>query len=551
MRSLATLAVVAIACAPPPSTDDATAESSTGEPSDGSSDDGGEPPVDVDPASGGLRRLTASQYRESIRVLFGDAAAAAAQPPADPSLSGFDAIAATTLALPPSAVEAYERSAFLVAAAATTDGSVLATTIPCVADGPHDDTCYASVARDLGRLAWRRPLDADEIDRTVAIANAGRELHGGDFTGGLQLAIAWLLQSPDFLYAVEIGAPNDDGTRTLGRDELATRLALFVLGHTPDAALFAASDQGALDDAHGVRLAVAQMLATPAAHATTGRFFAELFGIRELPARARDFERFPACTPALATSMQGETLALVHDVVFARRVSTLRLFDADSTFVDRELAAFYGVEPPADAGFARVTLPADQGRLGVLTHPALLAAYAHTDRSSPTRRGLFVQSRVLCNDVPPPAGNIDTTLPDVDEPTTLRDRIEQHMQQGACVSCHSQTDPLGFAFEHFDATGARRELDDGWPIDASGAIEGLGEWTSAAELAVRVRDDPRVAPCLVRHVYRNAVGQLDDAGQSEALAWVTAAFVATNHDFQALVVELAASPALREVGGPR
>jgi hypothetical protein len=545
-----TLALVA-ACSDAPTAD--ADETTTGDAETTSStDDGGEPPVEVEPASGGLRRLTRSQYRESIRVLLGDAAATAAQPPEDPSLAGFDAIAATTLALPPSAIEQYERSAMLVAAAATLDRSALATTVPCIADTAPDDGCYASVARDFGRLAWRRPLADDEIDRTVAIANAGRELHGGDFARGLQYAIAWLLQSPDFLYAVEIGTPNEHGSRTLDRDELATRLALFVLGHTPDADLFAQSDAGVLDDADGVRTIVAAMLATSAARDTTGRFFAELLGIRDLPMRGRSLELFPGWSPALATSMQGETLALVDDVVFARRVSALRLFDADTTFVDRELAAFYGVPAPSEDGFVRIALPAEQGRLGLLGHPAWLAAHAHTDRNSPTRRGLFVQSRVLCNDIPPPPGDIDSTLPDNAEPTTLRARMEAHQQQGgACTSCHSQTDPLGFAFEHFDATGARRELDEGWPIDASGAIEGLGEWTNAAELAVRVRDDPRVASCLVRQVYRHAIGQLDDEGQTEALAWVTAGFVAMSHDWQSMIVELAASPALREVGGPR
>lgn len=531
-----------------------TDESDTGEESgEDSADSTGEPPPpEVEPAPAGMRRLLRNQYVKTVRVLLGPEAAAVADPPVDQPIQGFDAIGAREVPLSPVAIEQYEDIAIEIGKATIEHPETLALTVPCVVDGPQDFDCYAHLAADFGRVAWRRPLSNDEITKIIAVAQQAKEWADGDFMRGVQYAVATIIQSPDFIYAIELGEETEGGTKELTNDEMLTRMSLFVLGRAPDVGLFARADAGELDDVDGVRAVANDMLESPDARTSVSDFFDELLRIRDLPLKTKDPVLFPDYTPDLAQSMRTAALMLVLDVVFGEDNSFLRLYDADYTFVDAPLAEFYGIAEPASGGFERVDVPAGQRRSGLLTEPALLAALGHPDRNSPTRRGVFVQRTLLCNEVPPPPGDVDTTLPEPTEVTTLRAQMEQHMEKGdTCAGCHAQMDPVGFAFEYYDSSGKYRELDNGYPVDGSGMMEGLGSWEDAAGLAVLVRDDEQLAPCLVRNVYRNALGTIDGAGQADALAFITQAFVDSDHSFKQLVVELAANPAFRQVGDPQ
>jgi hypothetical protein len=534
---------------PETGTDEADSGSAT---ADESGDSTGEPPPPaVEPAPAGMRRLLRSQYVRTVDVLLGPEAAAVADPPVDQPIQGFDAIGAREVPLSPVAIEQYEDIAIEIGKVVIEHPETLAQTVPCVVDGPQDFDCYAHLAADFGRVAWRRELSNDEITKIIGVAQQAKEWADGDFMRGVQYAVATIIQSPDFIYAVELGEETEGDYKQLTRDELMTRMSLFVLGRAPDAALFARSDAGELDDSSGIRAVAADMLEHADARASVSEFFDELLRIRDLPLKTKDPTLFPDYTPDLAQSMRTATLMLVLDVVFGEDGSFLRLYDADYTFVDAPLAEFYGIPEPA-AGFERVDTPAGQRRLGLLTEPALLAALGHPDRNSPTRRGVFVQRTLLCNEVPPPPGDVDTTLPEPTEATTLRALMEQHMDKGdTCAGCHVQMDPVGFAFEYYDSSGKYRELDNGYPVDGSGTIDGLGSWEDAAGLALLVRDDVRLAPCLVRNVYRNALGTIDDAGQADALAFISEAFADSDHSFKQLVIELAANPAFRQVGDPQ
>lgn len=507
----------------------------------------------VVPAPGGLRRLRADQYVATVSVLLGGPAAAVASPPPDQSLLGFDSIGGSNVPLSPAAVEQYERSAIDIAQVVAEEPYTLAAIVPCVVDGPLDESCYVDVAEKFGRAAWRRPITDDENDRLVDIARVARQLNADSFAVGLKYEIAMILEAPAFIYAVELGEEHDDGTRWLTTDEWVTRTALFVLGRAPSAQTFAQVDLGTYDGEDAPRVLAGEWLGQADARAAVGRFFDELLRVREVVNSGKDPELFPLFTPELAASMRTESLLLVEDVVFGedQMGDARRLFDAEYTFVDPLLAEIYGVSV-AGPDFERVELPASQGRLGVLSHPSILAVGSHYDRNSPTRRGLFIQRNLLCNDVPPPPGDVDTNLPEPVEPTTLRARLEGHLAQGgSCVGCHGQTDPPGFAFEHFDASGMWRELDNGFPIDATGTVDGLGSFDGAAELAQLVHDDPRLAACMVRNLYRHAIGHLEDDGTADALEYLADDFAGADFDFQRLVVEMVDNPAFRQVGEPQ
>lgn len=507
----------------------------------------------VDPVAappGGLRRLLAQQYIDSVAVLLGPAAALAAAPPDDASLGAFAQVAATESPLPPTAIDAYESSAVAIAQTVLDNRERLAATVPCVADGPFDDGCLHDVAERFGRLAWRRPLTTVEVD---ALADLGAELSawedGVGFDDGLRVMLLALLQAPDFIYLVEVGEPDPDGGyRRLTPYEMATRLSFFLNGHTPSASLLELAQGGGLDDADAVADVAWSLLDEPAAREQVQRFYSELLGIGDLQDKGKDAALFPLWSAETAASMRRETLRMVDHLVFDDAGSILRLLDIQTTFADDNVAAVYGIDAPARL-WDSVPLP--QGRAGVLTMPAFLAATSYPQRNSPTRRGAFIQDRLLCTEIPPPPPDVDATLPPVDDSQTLRQRLEVHMRDPSCASCHALTDPLGFAYEGFDAIGSARALDNGQPVDTTGNINGLGSFSDAAQLAELLVADPRVPPCLVDNLFVYALGFSATHAYDDGLAGLHDAFADDNFDFRAALVALTVSPLFSRVDEPK
>lgn len=555
VHALSVGACLAISGCPDPSDDTGTpgttttaTDDTTGDPTTGAPED------PFLPAPGGLRRLLRHQYVGSIRYLLGDAAAAAAVPPEDYALHGFDAIGAAELALQSTAIEQLETSARAIAVAALSDRARLGSFVPCVLEPAATDVCYQSVAADFGRLAWRRPLAAEEIAGLAEIAVQARHWAGDDFATGLQYQLMALLQAPDFLYIVEVGEPGDEpAARALTPTELAARMSFFLLGRTPDRELLDAAAGGRLESPEQVRAAAVAMLARAEARATLSTFYSELLMLRDLPGVMKSAELFPQFTPELAEAMQQETLRLIDDIVWRKDDDFRALFDADYTLVDPTLANFYGLPAPAQPGFQAVPLAPEQGRAGLLGHAGLLARFAHPSQTSPTRRGLFVRTKLLCEGVAPPPPGVDTSLPppDPDMPQTMKQKLVQHMEDPNCNSCHSTIDPIGFALEHYDAVGAFRSTDLGLPIDATGSVADLGAFDGARELAALLAADERTAACVIKNFVRGALGHIETLGERPAFADLEAAFEGGGYRLQHLLVELTASPLFRSVGAPK
>ncbi|HSN99713.1 MAG TPA: DUF1592 domain-containing protein, partial [Candidatus Nanopelagicales bacterium] len=425
--------------------------------------------------------------------------------------------------------------------------------LPCQPAGPQDAACHRQLVTRTGRLAWRRPLEPAEIDRITAIAQQAATDYE-DFDAGVVYALSALLQSPHFLYLVEVGEPDPDNpaVRRLTPHELVTRLSFFLLDHTPDAALLDLADQGPLDDA-ALRDLARQLVARPEAREALSRYYLELLRIRDIEDVAKNADMFPQWSPDVAHAMKEETLRILDEVIWTRDADARELVTADFTFVNQDLAALYGVAPPPGDDFVRVTLPASQNRSGLLSTSAFLSRFSHPDRNSPTRRGLFVKDILLCDPVDPPPPGVTTTLPEPsDEQVTLRQRLQQHMEDIKCAGCHLQMDPIGFALEHYDPIGNYRTEDNGLPVDSvvEDVLE-LGSFSSARELGLILREDPRLTLCMVKSMLRGALGHLETEGEAPALEDVHEAFSASGYRIQELLVELAASPAFRLVGEPK
>ncbi|MCA9540364.1 MAG: DUF1592 domain-containing protein, partial [Myxococcales bacterium] len=365
------------------------------------------PPDDLPPfapAAATLHRLTFDQYRNSIVDLFG------VEPPADlevdTPLHGFAAIGATDLTISPRAAEQYETAAMTVVDQIFGDAGRRAALVGCDAADP---ACARAFIERSGRLIWRRPLQPAEAETFAELARAiGEQLR--DPWRGLGFAVAGLLQSPDFLFRVERGEPDPDRAdrRRFTDHEMAERLSFLLWNSTPDEALLDAADRGELTDAAGLQAAAERLLDDPRARAAVGRFFAEYLSLDKLDHLEKDRAVFPQMSETLGAAMRAEIAAVIDDLVFTRDADLRDLLTTRQTFIDPELAALYQL--PAVDDFGPVTLPADGPRAGLMGMAGVLALNAHNTVTSPTHRGKYVQSKLLCFDIPPPPPGVATNL---------------------------------------------------------------------------------------------------------------------------------------------
>lgn len=519
---------------------------------DGMDGDDGEIPEELEPAPASLRLLLQRQYVGAIEDLLGPEAAAVAAPPENHAINGFDAVGASQLALGDAEIDAYEQSARAVAEAAAAAGT-LSGWLACDPAVQGTDVCMEQVVGSFGRRAWRRPLTDEEIQRYAAVGTtAVADL--GSFDLGLQEVVAALLQSPHFLYQVEVGEPDPDdpSRRKLTQHELATRMSFFLVDTIPDAELLDDADAELLATPDGIRDAAVRLLERPRARESLAAFFGEAWRLRNLDGLPKDQGTFPQWTPELAAAMRAETLALVEEVAWNRDADFREVFTADYTFANAQLGFHYGLPGAAELGDTptRVELGGLDGRGGVFGHAAFLSLLAHVSSTSPTLRGKFVLENVLCRIVPPPPPGVVTDLPVPEEGQTMRERLEKHQTDPSCAGCHGLIDPIGFGLENYDGIGRFRTEDNGSPIDATASIDGQ-PFELARGLGALVAESPDSAKCLVRNLYRSATGHIETEGEEVALVALEDAFVDSGHRMQALLVEIVASPAFRVVAEPQ
>jgi hypothetical protein len=432
---------------------------------DDGSDDGADPQARCEASEIGprmLRRLTREELDQSLRDVFvelGDAWSGVRLGPDPLSALGFSNDAQMLQVGDQTAADLLDTA--IDVATLVTAPERLPTLLPCAA-AAADAACAETFVTRYGRRLFRRPLTADELAsyRDLFASNAAE----ADFATSLRWVVVALIQSPHAIYRSELGQPSDDGF-ALDDHELATALAYDFSGTTPTEALLDAAESGELRDPLR-RVQWARMLLDSAGgRATVQRFGEQWAGYtRVATATKNDVPEFDG----LRAAMIAETRALFAATWYDDDGDVRDLLSTPDTTVEPALAAFYGWS--ALETTARVERPPHWG-VGLLAQGSVLAANAHADASSPTKRGLLVYRRLLCQQVPPPPPGVPPLDATGDEASTTRERYETlHASSGACAACHAQFDPIGFAFEHFDATGRWRELDNGHAIDATGTL---------------------------------------------------------------------------------
>jgi hypothetical protein len=511
----------------------------------GGAGNGSEDPA-FQPGVATLRRLTREQYDASVRSLLGSDVQVSTELEADVAINGSVSVGTSRSTISPHATEKYETAAYELAEQAVAPER-RARLIDCTPATEIDTACTQDFVRTFGRRAFRRPLTSAEETRYVELAEeAATEL--GDFWSGIEFAIAGFLQSPAFLFRSELGEPDpaDPARLRFTGYDMAARLSFLFWNVTPDDALLDAAEAGELVTMVGVQTQAERLAEDPRARLALETFHAERLGLDELDALIKDQSLYPNASTELGVAMKHDILKTIEHVTYEGDYRDL--FDTDVVFASGALAELYGVEP--SQGDEPSFLPADSARIGIMGKAGLLAMNAHARETSPTRRGKFVRERLLCQDIPAPPPNVVTTLPEPDpDAATMRDRLRVHAIDPACSTCHSMTDPIGLAFEHFDALGTFRQTDDGHEVDVTGELDGE-PFADARSLAALVRERTEATECVVRQLYRYANARVEKGGEARAITGLTEQFAASGYRLQALLLAIAGSDGFRYAGMP-
>jgi hypothetical protein len=510
--------------------------SGTGGTTGGSSGSAGAPTcTDInanETGTGVLRRLTKLEYGLTLQDLFALSAPPALDGiPDDNARDGFRTSAADQPVMDHQLLRAYLDRTKALATELLADNTRRTTVIGCETTASD---CLAAFVSRFGRLAFRRPLDATEVNAITTRATTV----GADTNDQYRFAIEALLTSPSFLFRIEVGnAP--DGLSTLDAHELASRLSFAIWGRGPSAELLDAAAQGALDTPQGLLDRAGAMLADPKARIFFESFFQQWLGYETLMA--------PPQPPMgwsndLLDDMKGETNRVTGDFAWGGG-NFLDVITANSTNATPALATYFGLPAPASDG--TVTFSTDHVRTGsgLLTHPSLLSAKRDGDLIA--IRGNWLRGTFLCEHLglPADADQIGDRLVGL----TRVEIVQMRNTEVTCAGCHASIDPIGVGLAAFDGTGRFDETVD---ISEFGVIPALpdavpAEFTTIAELSAKLRALPQVPACLASRTFLYVHGRAPNGPDGCAVQRASEGFVNANYGFPALIRSLVEAPAFR------
>lgn len=414
----------------------------------------------------------------------------------------------------------------------------------------EETTCARSIITSLAQRAFRRPVTEEMLKPLLGFYAAGSQ--DGGFEAGVRDALAAILASPYFLYRAEGGEAQ--GTRTLTDIELASRLSFFLWSSLPDDELLAVAMRGELAKPATLEAQVRRMLADGRAKSLATDFGFQWLNMAKLDEIEPDARLFRNASGTLdARPLLKRELALFLDSVLRSDQPVTALLDADYTYLNETLARLYDIDTVKGGQFRRVQL-ADSKRRGLLGKGAVLMATAYPNRTSPVLRGSWILERLM--GIPPyqpPPGVGILKEPSRSKPATLRERLEQHVQNPACFSCHGVMDPLGFALENFDTVGQFRTLDE----DTGGLLDTAGTLPDGTKL--KGPDDLRNAllahpsdfvQTVTEQLMTYALGRPVDYRDMPVVRQIVRNAAKDNYRFASLVTQVVASDAFRRREAP-
>lgn len=493
------------------------------------------PPACSSALAAPLRRLTQFEYNTTLHEL---ATAAPVELAAEDigNLFGNDV---ATQSVPLQLVKDYFENAQQIASSLTSPERIATLSACAAAPGADEVACVQSVLASFVMKAYRRPLDAGDLDAFSQLFQKVRA-SGESFASSLAAVLEAALQAPDFLYRPELGVPAEGRSDVLRPTdyEMATRLSYLFWGSQPDDELLQAAAAGQLRTPEQVKAAGQRLLADDKSREVVRYFFDFLLPIQGLSGLQRDTKDYPAFNAGIGQLMRQEAETFLLEEVFGGSRTWPGILTAPYTYANAELAAYYGLAPVTGTEFRRVPLDGVK-RAGLLSLGGVAAGPVHTNKTNPVTRGALVVKKLMCQVIPlPPKEIADQVKPPADDlAPTARERYTMHSAAAQCRGCHVNMDPVGFALEKIDAVGQWREQENGVTIDATGNSPLLGTFDGPVELGKRVAESEIAQACFARRWVDFGYGRTTDI-DSCGLARVVEQFKAANYDIQQLLLSL-------------
>ena len=487
-----------------------------------------------------LRRLTESQYRQAIADIFGPDIRVVGRFEPDLRVEGLIAVGASAVSVTPGGFEQYEEIARGIAAQVTDDAhrDKLVGCGPGSSD-PQGMRCAEGFFSRVGLRLYRRPLSTKEA-RAFAAWTVASAKQLGSFQAGLAAALTGMLTSPDFLFRIDAPAA---GGREIDAYSKAARLSFLLWNSTPDDALLAAAADGSLDSPEGLQRQVERLMASPRYVDGVRAFFTDYLQLDTIDTLSKDSLIYPAFTSTAANAAREQTLRTITDLLVDKKGDFRTLFTSRRIAMTRELGPIYDI-PIAKQGWYFHEFPENDPRAGLLTHASILALHSHPGRTSPTLRGKALRETLLCQKVPTPPANVNfAVVQDVNNPTlkTTRARLQAHLDDEECASCHKLTDPMGLGLEQFDGAGQFRTLEHDERIDVTGTFD-RNAFDGAAALGKLFHDKPQVSACMVKTFWRYASGRDPQDSDMPAIEALTQRFASEGYRLTALTRAIVLDP---------
>ncbi|HBJ38492.1 MAG TPA: hypothetical protein DDZ51_27805 [Planctomycetaceae bacterium] len=418
---------------------------------------------------------------------------------------------------------------------------------------PPEDATAEMVAEHLQRFAeraWRRPVSVQELADYLQSFQAERDA-GEKMADAYRLAMQSVLTSRNFFYLVE-GEP--DARERLSEWELATRLSYFLWSSMPDDELFAAARNGSLSG-EGLKQAVDRMLADGRSNRFIDDFARQWLQLHRVGMFPPDKKLYPNYDDWLQTSMRDEVVEYFREM-FDENLPVDRFIDSDWTMANARLCDFYGLPEPKSNGFQRVSLGPENHRGGLLTMGAVLGLTSDGTRHRPVHRGVWLSEAIFNKTPPPPPANVDPIEPNPPEnpKATIRQKLAIHAQNANCAACHRGIDPLGFAFDQYDAIGQWRtheRVESGTGenplVDASGVLPDGRSFADSSEFKQRLLEDrDKIARAFIEHLCTYSLRRVLTVDDSEDIDLIAADAKNKQYSVKDIVRAVALSELMRK-----
>jgi len=418
---------------------------------------------------------------------------------------------------------------------------------------PPDDATIEVVAEHLQRFAeraWRRPVKQDELSDYLQAYRSERDA-GEKPADAYRVAMQGVLTSRHFIYLVE-GDPVP--RERLNDSELASRLSYFLWSSMPDDRLFATAKAGSLQG-DGLKKEVDRMLADGKTNRFINDFVRQWLQLHRLGMFPPDKKLYPTYDAWLETSLRAEPVEFFREM-FSKNMPVDSFIDSDWTTANARLCDFYGLPEPKTGGFQRVALKPEDHRGGLLTMGAVLGLTSDGTRHRPVHRGVWVSEAIFNKTPPPPPANVDPIepVPPTGTKITIRQRIEAHAKNASCAACHAKIDPLGLAFDQYDAVGRWRTRElvptgvgENPIVDASGVMpDGRSFKDSVQFKKLIIEDRSHIARAFIEHLCTYALRRVLTVDDQDDLKLIEAEAKKSEYRVKDIIRAVAMSDLIRK-----